>query len=164
MRDLMVLLFVLAASAPLDASAQTAAGSAQGPAPAAARAQASPAATDTRGFDYNPQGRRDPFVSLIGRGTTADGAGVGRRAPGLAGLDTAEVSLKGTLQTPSGNVAMLEGTDGRTYVVRPGDKLRDGEVRAISQTALVIVQDVSDPLSRERQREVRKTIRQTEAN
>ena len=103
-------------------------------------------------------GRRDPFVSLLGRGSFAEPSG--SRAAGLAGLDTAEVALTGTLQTGTGSVAMLEGSDGRTYIVRPGDRLRDGSVRAISQNALVILQEVVGPLSQASQREVRKTIRQ----
>jgi Tfp pilus assembly protein PilP len=139
---------------------------AQGPAgtgqPAAPAGQAGQKPEPPRGFDYNPAGRRDPFVSLIGRGTTTDRASQGGRPAGLAGLETAEVALKGTMQTPNGTVAMLQGADGRTYVVHPGDKLRDGAVRAITQNALVIVQNVTDPLSLEKQREVRKTIRQSD--
>jgi hypothetical protein len=40
--------------------------------------------------------------------------------------------------------------------------LLDGTVRAIAATAMVILQQVSDPLSLEKQREVRKTIRQAD--
>jgi hypothetical protein len=46
--------------------------------------------------------------------------------------------------------------------VRPGDKLFDGTVRSISQNVLVILQQVNDPLSLEKQREVRKVLRQTD--
>jgi hypothetical protein len=56
---------------------------------------------------------------------------------------------------------MLQGADGRTYIVRPGDRLWDGTIRAITANAVVILQQVNDPLSLEKQREVRKTIRQT---
>jgi len=48
--------------------------------------------------------------------------------------------------------------------VRPGDKLFDGTVRTVSQTDIVILQQVNDPLSLEKQREVRKVLRQPEAN
>jgi type IV pilus assembly protein PilP len=136
-------------AAPSQAPAQAAAPTGKGPGPA-------------RGFDYSPEGRRDPFVSLIGRGAAADRGPQAPRGNGLASLETAEVALKGTMLSSSGPVAMLEGSDGRTYIVRAGDKLRDGAVRAISQNALVIVQQVNDPLSSEKQREVRKTIRQTD--
>ena len=132
------------------------------PPPAPAQAATGKAPGPARGFEYNREGRRDPFVSLIGRGTVADRGPQAPRGNGLAALETAEVALKGTMLSNNGPVAMLEGADGRTYIVRAGDKLRDGAVRAISQNALVIVQQVNDPLSSEKQREVRKTIRQTD--
>jgi len=139
---------------------------AQTPAPASpvpqapAAPQAKPDVVTPRGFDYDPQGRRDPFVSLLGRGVTERPAGT--KAAGLGGLDTADVALTGTMRTPSGTVAMLQGSDGKTYVAHAGDRLRDGSIRLITQNALVIVQQVGDPLSNEKEREVRKTIRQSD--
>jgi len=43
-----------------------------------------------------------------------------------------------------------------------GDKLSDGTIRSISKDSLVILQHVNDPLSLEKEREVRKLLRQTE--
>jgi hypothetical protein len=57
---------------------------------------------------------------------------------------------------------MLLGVDQRTYIVRPGDRLLDGTVQTISPTAMVIMQQVNDPLSMEKQREVRKFLRQSD--
>jgi Tfp pilus assembly protein PilP len=119
------------------------------------------------GYTYNPEGRRDPFVSLLRRGTTTTRGGVGAtgvRPAGLAGLDTAEVTLRGTVRSREGFVAILQGADQKTYIVRAGDKLFDGTVRTISQNDMVILQQVNDPLSLEKQREVRKVLRQAEAN
>ena len=118
------------------------------------------------GFTYNPEGRRDPFVSLVRRGTTTTrGSGPGAARPsGLAGLETAEITLRGILRSRDGFVAMLQGADQKTYIVRAGDKLFDGTVRTISLNDMVILQQVNDPLSLEKQREVRKVIRQAEAN
>jgi Tfp pilus assembly protein PilP len=82
----------------------------------------------------------------------------------LAGLGAGEVTLRGTLRSRDGFVAMLQGVDQKTYIVRPGDKLFDGTVSSISQNDLVILQQVNDPLSLEKQREVRKGLRQAEAN
>jgi hypothetical protein len=113
-----------------------------------------------RGFSYNPEGRRDPFVSLQARGADpARGAG-GARAPGLAGLAVGEVTLRGTMRGPDGLFAMLQGADGKTYLVRPGAKLLDGAVRAIAPDAVVFLQEVSDPLTREKHREIRKALRE----
>lgn len=139
---------------------------AQTPAPAAqpAPAPATPAAEpESPGFTYNPEGRRDPFVSLLRRGGTGLGPTIGGARPaGLGGLETAEVTLKGTIQSQGGYVGILQGADNKTYIVRAGDKLLDGTVRSITSNALVILQQVNDPLSLEKQREVRKVLRQTD--
>lgn len=117
------------------------------------------------GFTYSPEGRRDPFVSLVRRGTAAPrGGATSARPAGLGGLETAEVTLKGTVRSREGFVAILQGADQKTYIVRAGDKLFDGTVRTISQNDMVILQQVNDPLSLEKQREVRKVLRQAEAN
>ena len=125
---------------------------------------AAPAPVEPPGFAYNAEGRRDPFVSLLRRGTGARGGTVGARPAGLAGLEVAEVTLRGTMRSREGFVAILQGADQKTYIVRAGDKLLDGTVRAISQSDMVFVQQVNDPLSLDKQREVRKVLRQTEAN
>ena len=46
--------------------------------------------------------------------TTAAG-----RAAGLAGLGVADVSLRGVLMSQGGYVGMLQGSDDKTYIVRP---------------------------------------------
>jgi hypothetical protein len=60
-------------------------------------------------------------------------------------------------------MAMVQGPDNRTHIVRQGDKLLDGTVRAVTPEGLVIVQDVTDPLSLVKQREVRRLLRSLEA-
>ena len=76
----------------------------------------------------------------------------------------AEVTLRGTVRSPEGFLAILQGADQKTYIVRAGDKLLDGTVRTISQIDMVILQQVNDPLSLAKLREVRKVLRQAEAN
>ena len=116
---------------------------------------------EPQGFTYNAEGRRDPFVSLLRRGAD-DRANNGPRANGLAGMASSEVILKGTLISHGGYVGILQGLDSKSYIVRVGDKLADGAVRSISADAMVILQQVNDPLSLEKEREVRKLLRQTE--
>lgn len=116
---------------------------------------------ETPGYTYNAEGRRDPFTSLLNRG--ASGPAVqGPRGGGLVGLGVGETTLKGTLASRGGFVAILQGADSKTYIVRPGEKLADGSIRSISSDAVVFLQQVNDPLSLEKQREVRKVLRQTE--
>lgn len=139
----------------------TAAGaqSAAVPAPATA-VPAVPSPEEPRGYSYDPEGRRDPFVSLIGRGEDQPVSTPSARPPGLAGLSTSEVSLRGTMQSRGGYVGIVQGADTKTYIVRPGGKLLDGTIRAITADAMVILQAVDDPLSLEKEREVRKALRQ----
>ena len=164
-----------AQSAPAPAStpvAGSAPASADAPAPAPANAPANPAAPapaaaaatplEPQGYNYDPQGRRDPFVSLLRRGSDVPHASGGNRPNGLAGLETSEVTLKGTIATQGTYVGILQGSDNKTYIVRAGDKLLDGTIRVISPDSMVIAQQVTDPLSLEKQREVRKLLRQTE--
>lgn len=131
-------------------------------APPAAPAPGAASALEPAGYTYDPQGRRDPFVSLVRRGTDAPGSAPATRPAGLAGFTADELSLRGTFKGRQGYVAMMQATDNKTYLVRPGDKLLDGSVRTITADSVVILQRVNDPLTLETQREVRKLLRQTE--
>ena len=147
-------------------AAKTAASApAPGNAPAAAPVAAPAAAVtplEPQGYTYDPQGRRDPFVSLLRRGSEVPRIAGSNRPNGLAGLETSEVTLKGTIATQGTYVGILQGSDSKTYIVRAGDKLLDGTIRVINPESMVIAQQVTDPLSLEKQREVRKLLRQTE--
>ncbi len=111
-------------------------------------------------FVYQPDGRRDPFVSLINRGSDARGSvPSGARPEGLAGIAVEELAVRGILQTRGGWIAMIAAPSGRSYTIKPGDRLLDGSVRAINAQAVVLMQEVNDPLSLEKQREVRKPLR-----
>jgi Tfp pilus assembly protein PilP len=112
------------------------------------------------GYTYEPAGRRDPFVSLAGRGGDMPTPGAAR-PPGVPGLLISEVTVKGVLKSPKGGlIALVQATDTRTYILRQGDKVFDGSVKVITQDTVVFSQDVNDPLSLVKQREVRKSIRQ----
>jgi Tfp pilus assembly protein PilP len=111
-------------------------------------------------FNYNPEGRRDPFVSLIGRGNDPKTAGA--RPPGVPGLLINEVSVKGIVRNSAGFVALIQGPDNKTYVVKAGDRLMDGSVKSILADAVLFSQDVNDPLSLVKQKEIRKALRSAE--
>ena len=162
-------LVAVLALAPVAVSAQSPATTSPTAAAAAAPQAGAPSAPpsalvplEPQGFDYDPESRRDPFISLVSRGTDSERSAPGTRGPGLGGLETAEVTLKGTVHSGDGYVAILAGADNRTYIVHVGDRLLDGAIRSITPNAMVILQQVSDPLSHEKQREVRKTIRQAD--
>jgi len=148
---------------PSAASAQGAAGQpAAGPAaaPQAGAAQPAPSPDPPAGYSYDPAGRRDPFITLVRRGNESARNETGVRPTGLAGIAVGELSLKGTMQARDGWVALVQGPDLKTYIVKPGDKLYDGSIRAITNNSMVLMQEVNDPLSLDKQREVRKVLRQ----
>jgi Tfp pilus assembly protein PilP len=120
-----------------------------------------PPPTPPPDYHYEAEDRRDPFLSLVNRGTDArPGASPTTRPEGLAGMLVEEVAVRGIVQSRGGWVAMIASPAGRTYTIRPGDRLMDGSVRSITAQAVVLMQEVNDPLSLEKQREVRKFLRQ----
>ncbi len=141
-------------------------GAAQAP-PAAASAPVTPPVAPPRvdlptppaNFEYRPEGRRDPFMNLSRSGTVATPDGGAPRPAGAAGLGVDELLVRGIVQSQGAYVAMVSGPTGRTFTIRAGSKLFDGTVRAITPEAVVILQQVSDPLSLQKQREVRKPLR-----
>jgi Tfp pilus assembly protein PilP len=116
--------------------------------------------TPPSNFTYSVDGRRDPFLSLVNRGTAGRAGQPGTvRAEGVGGIGVEEVVIRGIYQTRGQWIAMVAAPSGRTYSVRAGDRLMDGTVKAISERDVVLMQDVSDPLSLQKQREVRKSLR-----
>ena len=127
--------------------------------PAAGAQTAPPKQGAGAAYSYDPSGRRDPFVSLTSRGGDVPPS-AGARPPGLPGLLVNEITVKGVLKSPKGGfIALVQAPDARTYIAHAGDKVLDGTVKAITTDAVVFSQDVNDPLSLVKQREVRKSIR-----
>jgi len=153
------------AAAPAQPAAQPAAQKPAAPAtPPPAQPQTQPAAQPAKpiageAYTYEPEGRRDPFVSLVGTGIESS---VVKKGEGPAGMLIAEISVRGIMQSKGAYVAMIEGADKKTYVVHNGDKLADGTIKSVMPTGLVIMQEVNDPLSLVKQREVRKLLRSLE--
>ena len=157
MKSAVALLIVLAATAASGQEKPAVQPPPQGSGVAPAQA-APPAAAPT--FVYNPEGRRDPFVSLLKRATEARARqGKQPATGGVSGFLVSELTLKGIMQSRGDNVALVTGPDAKTYLVRVNDRLLDGTVRAITADSLVCLQDVNDPLSLTKQREVRMSLR-----
>ncbi|MBI3492525.1 MAG: pilus assembly protein PilP [Acidobacteria bacterium] len=132
--------------------------------PAAPPAAPAPTATSqppqAENYTYQPEGLRDPFLNLVGSG--ADSRSTSNRADGAAGLSVGEISVRGILQSRGALVAMIQGPDKKTYIVHQGDKLADGTIKTITPQGLVVMQEVNDPLSLVKQREVSKLLRSLE--
>ena len=152
------LIFALASAA---AALQQPAPAAQPPAPAAATPAPAPQAPPpTETYVYQPAGRRDPFLNLIGSGS--EGRATSRRGEGPSGMTLAEISVRGVMQSRGSLVAMIQGPDNKTYIVHQGDKLLDGTIKSVTPQGLIVIQEVNDPLSLVKQREVRKLLRSLE--
>jgi Tfp pilus assembly protein PilP len=128
------------------------------PAKPATATQAAPPPQET--YTYRPEGRRDPFLNLIGTGTEA--RMTSRKGEGPTGLTVGEITVRGIMQSRGSLVAMIQGPDKKTYIVHQGDKLLDGTIKTIMPEGLVVVQEVKDPLSLIKQREIRKLLRSLE--
>ncbi len=117
-----------------------------------------PTTTDT--YRYDPQGRRDPFRSLIGPTPKLE---PGQRPAGVPGFLIDEMKLQGIFKTRAGLTAMINGPDNKGYTIKVGDKVLDGEVVRITPTSVVFRQEVNDPTRIERYREVVKDLSPTGA-
>ena len=146
---------VIVAASLAVAHAQTPASPTNAPQPAPdAQPVAGPAPIED--YTYDPSGRRDPFLNLLNSG--AEPRATSGRPEGAASMTVGELSLRGVLQSKGELIAMIKGPDNKTYLVHRGDRLLDGTITAIVPQGLVILQEINDPLSLEKQREVRKML------
>jgi len=109
------------------------------------------------GYMYNPAGRRDPFISLAKPVATDDTANRPRR-PGIEGFLLQETSLKGLVKNIDGWIAVLEGPDKKGYFVRVGQRMHDGVITALDGAGLTFRQEITDPLSPAKSRDVRRLL------
>ena len=108
-----------------------------------------------RGYTYDPAGRRDPFRSLLVR---SENRGGGPRPPGIAGIGVDDVTVQGIWKTRSGYVAQIRGTDNKSYLLRSGDLLFDGEVTRVGPNEVGFRQNLNDPQSVKPFRDVTKQL------
>lgn len=109
------------------------------------------------GYVYNPAGRRDPFISLA-KPVASDDSVTRVRAPGIGGFLLQETSLKGVVKTADGWIAVLEGPDHKGYFVRNGQRMHDGVITGIDAAGLTFRQELTDPLSPAKSRDVRRLL------
>ncbi len=110
-----------------------------------------------RGYGYDPADRRDPFRSLVRTRDSADDRGP--RPDGIPGLLIGEVDVTGVFVLPEGPVAQVQTSDrDRSYLLRVGDKLFDGDVVGVSLDEVVFRQVLDDPTALTPFREVVKRL------
>lgn len=109
------------------------------------------------GFSYDPGNRRDPFKSLLASPDRPEFRGP--RPEGVPGLMIDEIDLKGVWRTPRGFVAQVSAANQRkSYLLRVGDQLYDGDVISINATEVVFKQIVQDPTALKPFREIVKSL------
>ena len=109
------------------------------------------------GYFYDPGGRRDPFRSLLAARDRLEFRGP--RPDGIPGLLIDEIDITGIFVTPGGPVAQVASADQeKSYLLRVGDQLYDGDVISISANEAVFKQIVDDPTALKPFREVSKKL------
>ena len=109
------------------------------------------------GYTYDPGERRDPFKSLLAAREPAEMRGP--RPEGIPGLLIDEIDLTGIFVMPEGPVAQVVSPEqDRSYLLREGDQLYDGDVVRISQDSVVFKQILDDPTALKPFREVQKQL------
>jgi hypothetical protein len=97
----------------------------------------SPEAYDIN-YSYDPGGRRDPFVSLLG-GTKSKTASIPKGA-----LTVADAKVVGITRAKEGFVAIIIGSDKKARFMKEGDKLFDGQIIQIQEDRVIFRQDLTD--------------------
>jgi hypothetical protein len=111
-----------------------------------------------RTYSYDPAGRRDPFRSLLVREQSRGGLD---RPPGIAGISIDDLVVHGIWKTKAGYVAQIRATDNKSYLIRAGDLLYDGEVIRVGPNEVSFRQNLNDPQSVKPFREVTKQLNAT---
>src|SRR5713101_3232642 len=99
--------------------------------------------------------RRDPFESLIGR---QQGKGAPNLPPGKAGLQVSTLRLDGVVKAPNGMIAVVSNPQARTYFLREGDHLYDGNVEKITMDGVSFHEEGKDAFGKPVERQVNKRI------
>jgi type IV pilus assembly protein PilP len=162
MRKTLLFLLLFGAASALVAQAPAATPSPEPPPPAESPGQAMLEADESamagRSYSYDPAGRRDPFRSLLSR---PDNRNLGQRPPGIAGISIDDVVVQGIWRTRGGYIAQVRATDNKSYLLRAGDLLYDGEVTRVAQNEVTFRQNLNDPQSVKPFRDVTKQLNVT---
>jgi|SRR5579864_8338913 len=100
--------------------------------------------------------RRDPFESLIGHDKSAGDGKV--LPPGKAGLQVSTLRLDGVVKAPNGMIAVVSNPQSRTYFLREGDQLYDGQVEKIAMDGVSFHEMGKDAFGKPVERQVNKRI------
>ena len=109
-------------------------------------------------YVYEPAGRRDPFISLVGRGESTAAPAV--RPPGLSGLLIGEITVKGVVRDRQGFIAMVQAPDGKGYSLRRGTRVgpNNGVVSSITERGIIVQERFTDVYGNKQERDYVKLL------
>jgi hypothetical protein len=99
-------------------------------------------------------GKRDPFSPLV-NDKKPSGPPL---PPGKAGLVIATVHVDGTVKAANGMLAVVTNPDQRTYFLREGDRLYDGDVEKIGLDGVTFKENSKDAFGKPVEKLVTKRI------
>lgn len=101
-------------------------------------------------YTYDPN-KRDPFKPFI----VVAKVEVGENIPPLLKYDLSQLRVTGIVWGSMGNVAMVEDSSGKGYVVKKGDRIgrRNGVVVRIERDKIVVEEQYEDRLGRLKKKE-----------
>jgi hypothetical protein len=122
--------------------------------PAAAAQAGNPAPSQAGKPDAPVAGKRDPFAPLVNQNKPSGPP----LPPGKAGLVIATVRVDGTVKAATGMLAVVTNPDQRTYFLREGDRLYDGDVEKIGLDGVTFKENSKDAFGKPVERLVTKRI------
>ncbi len=162
-RSITLLIGIVLTAAGFGVQAQTAPASAKHgakPARKALKSSSQKAASATPKAATEPEAkvvRRDPFESLVGR-EKAQAELSKNLPPGKAGLQVASLRLDGIVKSANGMIAVVTNPQARTYFLREGDQLYDGQVEKIAMDSVSFHEMGKDAFGKPVERQVNKRI------
>jgi hypothetical protein len=109
-----------------------------------------PGAADKK---YNPNGRRDPFLSPVVSHAGGSGCSTGKKC-----LDIGTISLRGIVHAESGFIAVVSNGMNKAYFLHENDPVFNGYVVKITGDSIVFQETLQDRLGKSFTREVVKKI------
>jgi hypothetical protein len=104
-----------------------------------------------------PQGRRDPFITLVGKQTGGGGPAV-NLPPGKGGLQVSTLILQGIVSGPNGMIAVVANPQKSVYFLHVGDELFDGRVDKIEIGSVIFHEVGKDAFGKPVEREVTRKL------
>jgi len=102
---------------------------------------------------YNPNGRRDPFISPVVSHAGGSGCSSGKKC-----LEIGAINLQGIVRSETGFIAVVSNGMNKAYFLRENDPVFNGYVVKITGDSIVFQETLQDRLGKTFTREVVKKI------